>query len=105
MNLFEKKKVIVTGATSGIGKDIAILFAKNGADVAIFGTNVERAKIASDEIKKAFVNSDQEVIIKLVDVAKTQDVQSAIEEILKKWNRIDVLVNNAGITKDNLLLK
>ena len=105
MNLLEKKKVIITGGTSGIGKEIAILFAKNGADVVIFGTNHKRAELTVDEIKKNRINNDQDVIVKLVDVAKTHDVQIAIEEVLADWHQIDVLVNNAGITKDNLLIK
>jgi len=105
MNLVEKKKVIITGGTSGIGKDIAILFAKNGADIAIFGTNPERAKMAEEEIKKACKEATQEVIVKLVDVANTEKVKEAIDEIVASWKQIDVLVNNAGITKDNLLLK
>jgi len=105
MNLVEKKKVIITGGTSGIGKDIAILFAKNGADIAIFGTNPERAKMAEEEIKKACKEATQEVIVKLVDVANTEKVKEAIDEIVASWKQRDVLVNNAGITKDNLLLK
>jgi len=105
MQLLQNKKALITGGTSGIGKSIAVLFAKNGADVVIFGTNQERAELAKKEIENARLSDSQKVHFELVDVAKSEPVGKAIQEILKTYGNIDILVNNAGITRDNLLMR
>lgn len=105
MLLLKGKTAIVTGGTAGIGKAIAVLFAENGANVIIFGTNAERAKSATLEIETARHSPEQKVASVLVDVSKTKDVETAIQDILKTFGTIDVLVNNAGITRDNLLMR
>jgi len=105
MKLLNGKKAIITGGTSGIGKEIAKLFAKNGASVVIFGTNEERALSAVKELESQKTEEPQEFLYKLVDVSKTNDVDVAINDILSKWSNIDILINNAGITRDNLLMK
>jgi len=105
MQLLDGKKAIITGGTSGIGREIAKLFAKNGASIAIFGTNEERALSVIKELESQKVNEAQEFSYKLVDVSDAKEVDGAINDILSKWSSIDILINNAGITKDNLLMK
>lgn len=105
MQLLKGKSALITGGTAGIGKAIACLYAKNGANVVIFGTNRERAERAVQEIEAARLESTQKVLSVLVDVSKSKEVDQAIQEILTNWGKIDILVNNAGITRDNLLMK
>jgi len=105
MQLLKDKKAIVTGGTSGIGREIALLFARNGASVAIFGTNSERASQALAELNSAKVYDDQQFSSHLVDVSQYKAVEEEMKKLLEDWKNIDILVNNAGITKDNLLLR
>ncbi len=99
------KTALVTGGTAGIGKAIAIAFASRGANIVIFGTNAERAKKAVSEIESARMDSGQKVLSFLVNVADFKQVEDAIQEVLKLFDKVDVLVNNAGITKDGLLMR
>jgi 3-oxoacyl-[acyl-carrier protein] reductase len=105
MQLLKGKKALITGGTAGIGKAIAILFAEQGADVAIFGTNAERAGAALKEIEAARIDPNQKTAAHLVDVSKTAEVDSTLETLLKEWENFDVLINNAGITRDGLLIR
>lgn len=99
------KAALITGGTAGIGKAIAVLFAAHGADVMIFGTNEQRAAQALEEINAAKKSPEQKSGSMLVNVANTAEVQKAIDAVLANWGKVDVLVNNAGITKDNLLMR
>lgn len=105
MTQLKGKKTLVTGATAGIGREIAITFAKEGADVAIFGRNEERAKetLAAMEAVRAF--PEQKFMCQLVDVASKESVDSGLVAVLEGFSSIDILVNNAGITRDGLLMK
>lgn len=103
--LLKGKTALITGGTAGIGKAIAILYAQQGADVIIFGTNAERAAAAVQEIEAARESSDQKVQSALVNVSKTEETKAAITSLLTFFGKIDILVNNAGITRDNLLMK
>ena len=105
MQLLKGKKALVTGGTSGIGKEIAKTFVKNGADVAIWGTNVERGAVAEKELIDAKRSDDQKIKVVIIDVADFKAVESEISELMKEWGGLDILVNNAGITKDNLLMR
>lgn len=102
---FKGKKVLVTGGTAGIGKEIAISFAKEGAHVAIFGTNEERAKETLLSLEQVRVAAEQIFAYKIVDVASNTSTQTAIASLLEVFSSVDVLVNNAGITRDGLLMK
>ncbi len=104
MQLLKGKSVLITGGTAGIGKEIALLFAEQGASVAIFGTNRERAEQVLSEIQ-AKSEPVQKNAFFLVDVSKTKEVEQAIQTILAQWGSLDVLVNNAGITRDTLLMR
>lgn len=105
MQLVKGKKVLITGGTAGIGKEIALTFARSGASVAIFGTNEERAKQVVEELKAQAVSADQQFCSEIVNVADKESVEKAITHLLSQWGQIDVLVNNAGITRDGLLMK
>lgn len=105
MYLLKDKKTIVTGGTTGIGREIALTFAKQGAHVAIFGTNSERAAQVLQELEEVKAFPDQKFLIELVNVADKKAVDEAIGRILAVWGAIDILVNNAGITRDSLLMK
>lgn len=105
MHQLKGKSALITGGTAGIGKAIALLFAEEGADVAIFGTNRERAQAAAAEIEAARPFPEQKVLFFQVDVSRREEMEPAIQEILKAFGKVDILVNNAGITRDNLLLR
>ena len=98
---FKNQVVWVTGSTRGIGKDIAIAFAKTGATVVLTGRSEEAAQKSSEELRFQGLNS----VGMGCDVTNMASVQETVNKILDKHNRIDILVNNAGITRDNLLLR
>jgi 3-oxoacyl-[acyl-carrier protein] reductase len=103
--ILKGKTAIVTGGSAGIGKAIASLYAAQGASVAIFGTNKEKAEKALAEIEQLRVDPSQKFALFLVDVSKTKEVETVISQLLADWKNIDILVNNAGITRDNLLIR
>ncbi len=103
--LLKDKTVLITGGTAGIGKEIALTFAKQGAHVAIFGTNQERAQAVISEMEKLRVLPEQRFVAEILDVSSKQETTAVIERLLKNWERVDVLVNNAGVTRDGLLMK
>ncbi|MFI5334305.1 MAG: 3-oxoacyl-ACP reductase FabG [Chlamydiales bacterium] len=105
MSLLKDKRALVTGGTAGIGKEIALRFAKEGAHVAIFGTNTERAKEVMQELELVRVFHEQKFAAEVVNVADKKSVEEALERLLKTFGAIDILVNNAGITRDNLLMR
>ncbi|WP_163327971.1 3-oxoacyl-[acyl-carrier-protein] reductase [Desulfurobacterium thermolithotrophum] len=96
MKELKGKVVLVTGGTRGIGRAIAERFKEVGATVYITGTNEERTKNVAEEIG---VNG-----IKM-NVTDREEVKKVVAEILEKEGQIDVLINNAGITKDTLFLR
>ncbi len=92
---------IVTGAGSGIGKETALLFAKEGAKVVVADINEKSGNETVEEIKK----SDGEGIFIKLDICNRELAKHMAEETLKKYGKIDVLINNAGIVQDALLAK
>lgn len=105
MQLLKGKKALVTGGTAGIGKEIAIAYARQGADVAIFGTNPERSAQVVQELEQAKINPEQKFESFIVNVSEKASVDTAIQNLLGKWGQVDILVNNAGITRDGLLMR
>jgi 3-oxoacyl-[acyl-carrier protein] reductase len=99
--LLKDKIALITGSARGIGKEIALDFAKEGAAVIICDVNSELAL----QTQKEFESSGYKSASFGCDVTKIAEVEEMINKILDKFKRIDILVNNAGITKDNLLLR
>lgn len=97
------KVVLITGATRGIGKQIAITMAKEGYDIAI---NC-RAKNEEAENLKNMLDNEYSVKAVLVqgDVSKFEDAENMVKQTIEELGKIDILVNNAGITKDGLLMR
>ncbi len=93
---------IVTGASRGIGKAIALALASVGLKVTV---NYASSSTAAEEVVQTIIDGGGEAIAVQGDVSKTEDVDTLIKTTLDKFGRIDVLVNNAGITRDTLLMR
>ena len=102
MGLLKGKTVIITGASRGIGKGIATTLAENGANIAFtYSQSVDSANKLVNEILNLGVNCKAYQS----NAASYEDAQSLIKNVLKDFETFDVLINNAGITKDNLLMR
>jgi 3-oxoacyl-[acyl-carrier protein] reductase len=95
------KVALVTGAAQGIGRAIALLLARNGADIVVSDINLEKAEETAKEIRAI---GPKATAVK-VDVSNLSDVERMVEAIIEKLAKIDILVNNAGITRDKLILR
>ncbi|MEK5039582.1 3-oxoacyl-[acyl-carrier-protein] reductase [Sporosarcina sp. FSL K6-3457] len=102
MGKFAGKAAIVTGASRGIGREIALLLAQEGARVAV---NYSGSKDKADEVVQAITASGGEAFAIQADVSNADSVKAMIDQTLETFGSIDILVNNAGITKDNLLMR
>ena len=98
----ERKVALVTGATRGIGKEIALELAKNGFDIAI---NCRGSKDGYEDLKKEIESNNVSCEFVEADVANFEQCENMIKETIEKFGKIDVLVNNAGITKDGLIMR
>lgn len=87
--------IVITGASKGIGKALAIKFTREGHHVAVCSRNIDNLKALETELKR--INSKTDIIIKTCDVSKKEDLKAFADEILSRWSKIDVLINNAGI--------
>jgi len=102
MKLLEGKTAIITGGSRGIGKGIALVFAQHGANVAFtYSSSVESANSLENELS----NYGVKVKSYQSNAANHKESQDLVENVLTDFGSIDVLVNNAGITKDNLLMR
>lgn len=101
MSKLKGKVALVTGSAQGIGKAIALVLAKAGADVVISDINLELAEATSKEIQALGVKS---LAVKL-NVADAEESEKVIKDIAVQMGKLDILVNNAGITKDTLLIR
>lgn len=100
--MLRDKVAIVTGASRGIGREIAITLAGYGAHVVV---NYCGSKDKAAEVIEIINENGGKAVAYQADVSDTEAVNRMFEEVLKEFGRIDILVNNAGITRDNLLLK
>ncbi|MCX7927518.1 MAG: 3-oxoacyl-[acyl-carrier-protein] reductase [Candidatus Omnitrophica bacterium] len=97
----QNRVALITGAGRGIGREIALAFAKEGADVAIWDVNFQDAQNTAKDIEALGRNS----LVDKVDVTDFSAVENSVNKILDKFKKIDILVNNAGITRDTLLMR
>jgi 3-oxoacyl-[acyl-carrier protein] reductase len=99
---FENKTVLVTGASRGIGRAIALRLASEGANVVVnYNANLEAARAVASEIEALGRQSS----VVQADVANASDVERLVQAALTAFSRIDVLINNAGITRDTLIMR
>lgn len=100
--MLTNKTAVVTGASRGIGRSIAIDLAKSGANVVVnYSGNEAKANEVVDEIKAL----GQQAFAVKADVSNAEEVQAMMKQAIDNFGSIDILVNNAGITKDNLLMR
>jgi len=102
MNLLEGKNALITGGSRGIGKAIAIAFAREGANVAF--TDIRRDEIM-EETEKELNALGVKAKGYTSDASSFEDSERAVDEVALEFGRIDILINNAGITRDNLLMR
>lgn len=102
MKLLEGKTAIVTGAARGIGKAVALAFAKEGANVAITDLRIDDNAL---ETEKQIVALGVKCKVYASDASNFADTEKVVEQIINDFGTVDVLVNNAGITMDTLLLR
>ncbi|MFC1658685.1 3-oxoacyl-[acyl-carrier-protein] reductase [Candidatus Omnitrophota bacterium] len=95
------KVALVTGGAQGIGRQICLALAGEGADVAVCDVNLAQAEKTQEEVK----SMGRQSLAEKMDVTDYASVQGTMNKILDKFKKIDILVNNAGITLDNLILK
>ena len=102
MKLLEGKNAIITGGSRGIGKGIAKVFAEHGANVAFtYNSSAESANALADELSKLGVKAKAYQS----NAASFKEAEQLIKDVAEDFGSIDILINNAGITKDNLLMR
>ncbi len=102
MKLLEGKVAIITGATRGIGRGVAEIFAKNGADIAFtYVSSDEKAK----EVEETLKSFDVKVKAYKFNVSDYEATEKFIADVADEFGKIDAIVNNAGITRDGLLMR
>jgi len=102
MYSFNEKTVLVTGGSRGIGKAIVKAFADSGANVVI---NYVSSEKSANELVEEILNAGGKALAVQADVSKFLDAERLIEKSIEAFGKIDVLINNSGITKDNLMLR
>ena len=100
--MLENKVALVTGASRGIGREIAITLAKEGAEVIV---NYNGSKERAEEVKNTIEVAGGKASIVQCDVSDFQACEEMVKSIIKEYGHVDILVNNAGITRDNLIMK
>jgi 3-oxoacyl-[acyl-carrier protein] reductase len=94
---------MVTGASRGIGRSVALRLAEEGANVALIARGAEGLETVLSELRERF--PERRVFGGACDVSSSKDVASLVERVVAEMGRLDILVNNAGVTRDNLLLR
>ncbi|MBT8236490.1 MAG: 3-oxoacyl-[acyl-carrier-protein] reductase [Bacteroidia bacterium] len=102
MKILEGKTAIITGASRGIGKGIAKVFAAHGCDVAFTYSSSEGP---AKELEKELIDLGVKAKAYKSNAANFEDAEKLVSQVLEDFEKVDVLINNAGITKDNLLMR
>jgi 3-oxoacyl-[acyl-carrier protein] reductase len=102
MKLLDGKTVLITGASKGIGRGIAEVFAAHGADIAF---SYLSSKEKADELEKRLSSDGSKTKGYKSDASDFDQAQKLIDDVVSDFGKIDVLINNAGITRDNLLMR
>ena len=92
---------VVTGGARGIGKEIALSLARDGANIVIADLMTEQSEETAEEIKKL----NCKALIQKVDVSKTADVDDMVNNTIDEFKALDILINNAGVTRDTLIVR
>ncbi len=92
---------VVTGGARGIGKEIALSLARDGANIVIADLMTEQSEETAEEIKKL----NCKALIQKVDVSKTADVEGMVKNTIDEFKALDILINNAGVTRDTLIVR
>lgn len=100
--MFQGKVALITGASRGLGREIALTLAQKGAKVVV---NYNGSKDKAEEVVEQITKNGGEAISFQCNVSDFQAVEVMVKEVIAKFGRIDILVNSAGITKDNLIVK
>ncbi|ABO66419.1 MULTISPECIES: 3-oxoacyl-[acyl-carrier-protein] reductase [Geobacillus] len=100
--MLEGKIALVTGASRGIGRAVALELARQGANVAV---NYAGSEAKANEVVDMIRSLGREAFAVQADVARAEDVERMVKTVLDQFGRLDILVNNAGITRDNLLMR
>ena len=98
----ERKVAFITGGSRGIGKEVATKFAENGYNIVI---NYVSDKTNVEQLRNEWESKGVKTLILKADVKKTEEVENVVKTAIDTFGKIDVLVNNAGITRDNLLMR
>ncbi len=102
MNL-EGKKAVVTGSSRGIGRVIALALAKEGADVAV--NYIAGNEADAQEVAEAIKAMGRKALVIQANVSSYSESESMVEKVVQEFGRVDILINNAGITRDGLLIR
>jgi len=97
--MFKDKVVLITGAFGGIGKSLAKKFGEDSAKLVLWDIFID------EEFERYLNGKGIETISKRIDITKEQEIEQGCKEILDKWTRVDVLINNAGITRDKIIFR
>jgi len=100
----EDKVVLITGSSRGIGNAIAREFVSSGAKVVVCGSKLENASNAVEDIKNDLNVTDDNLLPVGLNMKDSEDIKRVVDVVINKWGRIDVLINNAGITSNISLL-
>jgi len=97
--MFKDKVVVITGAFGGIGKALALKFGNEDTKLVMWDVFIDEG------FEKEMADKGFRFISSKLDITRKEDVESSLNTVIEKWNKVDILINNAGITRDGLVLK